>query len=95
MMQNGHISLLTAFSTRRYVLALLLFRTVFQPPASRFEARSSLTRLVKAEIVTPYFGILINTGLGNPTGSFARPLENRRVLRLVRGRLIFTAFIRG
>ena len=27
----------------------------------------SLTRLVKAEIVSPYHGILINTGMGNPT----------------------------
>ena len=27
----------------------------------------SLTRLVKAEIVSPYYGILINTGLGNLT----------------------------
>ena len=28
---------------------------------------SFLTRLVKAEIVSPYYGILINTGMGNPT----------------------------
>ena len=27
----------------------------------------SLTRLVKEEIVSPYHGILINTGMGNPT----------------------------
>ena len=27
----------------------------------------SLTCLVKAEIVSPYHGILINTGMGNPT----------------------------
>ena len=27
----------------------------------------SVTRLVKAEIVSPYYGILINTGMGNPT----------------------------
>ena len=26
-----------------------------------------LTRLVKAEIVSPYYGILINTDVGNPT----------------------------
>ena len=26
----------------------------------------SLTRLVKAEIMSPYHGILINTGMGNP-----------------------------
>ena len=33
-----------------------------------------LARLVKAEIVSPYCGILINTGVGNPTVPFARPL---------------------
>ena len=27
----------------------------------------SLTRLVEAEIVSPYHGILINTGVGKPT----------------------------
>ena len=27
----------------------------------------SVTRLVKAEIVSPYYGILINTGMGNLT----------------------------
>ena len=27
----------------------------------------SLARLVEAEIVSPYHGILINTGVGNPT----------------------------
>ena len=27
----------------------------------------SLTRLVEAEIMSPYHGILINTGVGNPT----------------------------
>ena len=27
----------------------------------------SLSRLVKEEIVSPYHGILINTGMGNPT----------------------------
>ena len=33
-----------------------------------------LARLVEAEIVSPYCGILINVGVGNPTVSFARPL---------------------
>ena len=33
----------------------------------RFEMRFPLARLVKAEIVSPYSGILINTGVGNPT----------------------------
>ena len=75
-------------------LAFLLFQTVFWPPASCFEAKPSLTRLVKAEIVSLYCGIFINTGLGNPTVPFARLLGNRRVLRLVGGCLIFTAYIR-
>ena len=38
-----------------------------------------LARIVKTEIVSPYYGILINTGVGNPTVQFARPLGNRRV----------------
>ena len=65
--------------------------------ASRFAFRDAVlsTRLVKAEIVSPYRGILINTGLGNPTETLARTLGNRRVLRLVKGCLIFTVLIRG
>src|SRR4051812_2695239 len=35
--------------------------------------------------MSAYCGILVNTSLGNPTVSFARPLGNRRVLRLVGG----------
>ena len=31
-----------------------------------------LAHLVKAEIVSPYCGILINTGMGNPTVSFTQ-----------------------
>ena len=27
----------------------------------------SVTRLVKAEIMSPYYGILVNTGMGSPT----------------------------
>ena len=34
---------------------------------SAFSEAVSLARLVKAEIVSPYSGILINTGVGNPT----------------------------
>ena len=40
-----------------------------------FEMRFSLARLVKAEIVSPYCGIIIITGMGNPTVPFAQPLE--------------------
>ena len=45
---------------------------VFDTP--RPETRLPLARLVKAEIVSPYRGILINAGMGNPTVSFIRPL---------------------
>ena len=34
---------------------------------SAFSEAVSLARLVKAEIVPPYSGILINMGVGNPT----------------------------
>ena len=39
-----------------------------------------MTRLVKAEIVSPYHGILINTGTGNPTVP-SWHLGNKRVYR--------------
>ena len=39
-----------------------------------FETRFPLARLVKVEIVSPYCGILINTGVGNQTVPFAQPL---------------------
>ena len=55
-------------------LALVSFRTVFGPPASRFNTQLQSTRLVKAEIMSPYCGILINTSFGNITVLFARPL---------------------
>ena len=40
-----------------------------------FETRSLLVRLVEAEFVSPYWGILINAGMGNPTVPFAQPWE--------------------
>ena len=46
----------------------------FPSAVPRFETRFSLARLVEAEIVSPYCGILINTGVGNPTVPFAQPL---------------------
>ena len=39
----------------------------FLSAVPRFEMRFPLARLVKAEIVSPYYGILIDTGVGNPT----------------------------
>ena len=38
----------------------------FSSAVPRFEMRFPLARLVKAEIVSPYYGILINTGMGSP-----------------------------
>ena len=49
----------------------------FEPFSSAvpcFETRFSLARLVEAEIVSPYFGILINTGVANPIVLFTHPL---------------------
>ena len=42
-------------------------RIVLLSHLSAFSEAVSLARLVKAEIVSPYSGILINTGVGNPT----------------------------
>ena len=42
-------------------------RIVLLSLLSAFSEVVSLPRLVEAEIVSPYFGILINTGVGNPT----------------------------
>ena len=44
-----------------------IIRTVFLQPAPHITRGIFLTRLVKAEIVSPYYGNLINTGVGNPT----------------------------
>ena len=53
-----------------------------------------MTRLVKVEIVSPYYGILINTSVGNPTVPLERFLRNRQVFRLRRRRSIPVAFIK-
>ena len=47
----------------------VIIRTVFlfTTSQSTYCEAVSLTRLVKAENVSPYHGILINTGMGNPT----------------------------
>ena len=46
----------------------VIIRTVFLVTTSQsaYCEAVSLTRLVKAEIMSPYDGILINTGMGNP-----------------------------
>ena len=44
------------------------------PDAPRPETQLPLARPVKAEIVSPYRGILINVGMGNPTVPFTQAL---------------------
>ena len=46
----------------------------FSSAVPRFEMRFPLARLFKAEIVSPYCGILINMGMGNQSVPFAQPL---------------------
>ena len=45
----------------------LLFEPFFSTSCCTYCEAVSLARLVEAEIVSPYHGILINTGVGNPT----------------------------
>ena len=53
-------------------------RSLFEPFSlfhlSMFCEAVSLARLVKAEIVSPIYGILINTDVGNPTAPFITAL---------------------
>ena len=49
-------------------------RIVLLPHLSMFSEAVSLARLVEAEIVSSYSGILINTGVGNPTVPFGMTL---------------------
>ena len=46
---------------KRFMESFLLFHLIV------FSEAVSLARLIKAEIVPPYSGILINTGVGNLT----------------------------
>jgi hypothetical protein len=82
ILKQNKTRLLTAFPARHYVLAFIIISNRFAASALRFEARFSLTRLVEAEIVSPYCGISINAGSGNPTMPLARPLGNRQILKL-------------
>ena len=45
----------------------VIIRTVFLNQHCTYREAIFLTRLVKAEVVSPYHGILINTDVGNPT----------------------------
>ena len=44
----------------------VIIRTIFLNQHCTYREAVFLTRLVEAEIVSPYHGILINTGVGNP-----------------------------
>ena len=52
---------MTSCHGQAFIRIVLLFHL------SAFSEAVSLARLVKAEIMSPYLGILINTGMGNPT----------------------------
>ena len=58
--------LLTIFYTMTSRLSVHNFGSFFVCRPC-FEARLPLARLVEAEIMPLYYGILINTGVGNPT----------------------------
>ena len=55
----------------------------------------SLACLVEAEIVSPYSGILINTGVGNPTATLITVLGDKQVLRGWWGHVVASTHIRG
>ena len=57
---------MTSRHGQAFIRIILLFHL------SAFNEVVSLARLVKAEIVSPYSGILINTGVGNPTVPLVR-----------------------
>ena len=59
-------NLLTTFLQHDITSARSLYRTVMSAIPC-FEMQFPLARLVKAEIVSPYCRILINTGMGNLT----------------------------
>ena len=55
----------------------------------------SLARLVKAEIVSPYSRILVNTGVGNPTAPLITALGDKQVLPGRWGHVVAPTHIRG
>ena len=60
-------NLLACFDIMTSCHGPVIIRTVLLFYLSMFSEAVSLARLVEAEIVSPYHGILINTGVGNPT----------------------------
>ena len=70
-------------------LLILLFHL------SAFSEVVSLARLVKAEIVSPHSGILINTGVGNPIVHVGTSPLSKASPEQSRGRLlVFNLFIK-
>ena len=63
-------NLLTTFHNVTTRHSPVIIRTVFLNQHCTYREAVFLTRLVEAEIVSPYHGILINTGVGNPTVLF-------------------------
>ena len=59
----------------------VIIRTVFLNQHCTYCETVFLTDLVEAENVSPYHGILINTGMGNPTAPSKRRLGNKQVYR--------------
>ena len=59
---------MTSRHGQAFIQIILLFHL------SAFSEAVSLARLVKAEIVSPIYGILINTDVGNPTTPFTMAL---------------------
>ena len=55
-------------------------RIVLLSHHNAFSEAVSLARLVKAEIVSPYHGILINAGMGNPTAPSITVFGEQEVL---------------
>ena len=62
---------------------------------SMFSEAVSLARLVKAEIVSPYSGILTNTGVGNPIVHVGMSPQSKVSPKRSRGGLlVFNLFIK-
>ena len=70
-------------------------RTILLSHLSALCEAVSLARLVEAEIVSPYPGILINTGVGNPTEPLIMALGDKWVLLGWWGHVVASTHIRG
>ena len=70
-------------------------RIVLLSHLSAFSEAVSLACLVEAEIVSPYSGILINTGVGNPTVPVGMSSQTKASPKRSRGGLlVFNLFIK-